>query len=356
MKTILLGLILTASSAFAQTGKSVFFIGHSLVNHNMPRMVDGIAKSKTFVNHTWERQLNNGANLKWNWEQSAGSEGVDGRVEIPNSNYEVLVITEAVPLDNHLQWSQTYSFSYNWHELAVNANSNVQTYMYETWHCINSGLPAGCSYDNGDDVLWRTRLDTYKEKWEIIVDSVNAHQTGNDMLLIPGGQAMARLNDSIIAGAVPGISDIRSFFDDDIHMNDTGNYFIACVQFATIYGVSPVGADANLENEWGGAYEIPYTNTALIQKLQEIAWEEVSTNSETGVLLPTALGNSPNNVSAMNKIGKNLYSFQSNTFFEVFNITGKVQLKETGSSFSVADFSNGIYFVKFGNQIQRIIR
>ncbi len=356
MKAILFGLILTASSVVAQNGKSVFFIGHSLVNHNMPRMVDGIAKSKTFVNHTWERQLNNGANLKWNWEQSAGSEGVDGRVEIPNSNYEVLVITEAVPLDNHLQWSQTYSFSYNWHELAVSANSNVQTYMYETWHCINSGLPAGCSYDDGDGVLWRTRLDTYKEKWEIIVDSVNVHQNGNDMLLIPGGQAMARLNDSIVAGAVPGITDIRSFFDDDIHMNDTGNYFIACVQFATIYGVSPVGANAHLQNEWSGDYEIPYGNTALIEKLQEIAWEEVVNNPETGVGLPTGFETMPTVGELMKKTGKYNYTFGTNTSFEVFNITGKLQTKETANSLSVVDFPSGIYFVKFGNQVQRIIK
>lgn len=356
MKAILFGLILTATNLVAQTGKSVFFIGHSLVNHNMPRMVDGIAKSKTFTNHTWERQLNNGANLKWNWQQSAGSEGVDGRVEIPNSNYDVLVITEAVPLDNHLQWSQTYGFSYNWHELAVAANSNVQTYMYETWHCINSGLPAGCSYDDGDGVLWRTRLDTYKEKWEIIVDSVNAHQNGNNMLLIPGGQAMARLNDSIVAGGVPGISDIRAFFDDDIHMNDTGNYFIACVQFATIYGVSPVGAEANIANEWGADYEIPFGNTALIQKLQEIAWEEVTNNPETGVGLPTALEYTPKNAISIHKTGKYSYSFPAKTTFEIINITGQVQLKNTTNSFSISNFPSGIYFVKFGNQTQRIIK
>lgn len=322
----------------------------------MPRMVDGIAKSKTFTNHTWERQIINGANLKWNWEESAGSEGVDGRVEIPNSDYDVVVMTEAVPLDNHLQYSQTYGFSYNWHELAVSANSDVQTYMYETWHCINSGLPAGCSYDNGDEVSWRTRLDTYKEKWEIIVDSVNVHQNGNNMLLIPGGSAMARLSDSVAAGAVPGISDIRAFFQDDIHMNDTGNYFIACVQFATIYGVSPVGAEANIKTEWGTDYNIPYGNTVLIQKLQEIAWEEVTHNPKTGIQIITALEYKPENGGIINKTGENSYSFQTKTAFEIINITGQVQLKNTSNLFSIANFPSGIYFIKFENQIKRIIK
>jgi hypothetical protein len=356
MKFLLITFILIATDLVGQNGKSVFFIGHSLVNHNMPRMVDGIAKSKTFTNHTWERQLNNGANLKWNWEQSAGSEGVDGRVEIPSSNYDVVVMTEAVPLDNHIQWSQTYGFCYNWHELAVNANSNVQTYMFETWHCINSGLPAGCSYDSGDGVLWRTRLDTDKNKWEVIADSVNAHQNGNNMLLIPGGSSMARLSDSITAGVIPGISDIRSFFQDDIHMNDTGNYFIACVQFATIYGVSPVGAEANIKTEWGTDYNIPHGNIPLIQKLQEIAWEEVTHNPKTGVQIITALEYNESNRNGIYKTGKNNYSFQTKTAFEIINISGQVQMKSTSSLFSIANFPNGIYFVKFENQIMKIIK
>ncbi len=284
MKITLPSLIFFFSTlVLGENGKSVFFIGHSLVNHNMPRMVDGIAQSMGKTNHTWERMIGGGAPLKFLWKNSSKSEGVDARVDIPRNGYDVVIMTEAVPLLNHIQYSDSFNNAYNFHKLSVDANSNVQTYLYETWHCINSGLPAGCDWDKNDTEPWRTRLDTSLENWESIADSVNSNNYGTDMYLVPGGQALAKLTDSINSGYVTELSSISDVFSDTIHLNDTGWYFIACVQYATIYGESPVGASARIKNKWGKLYDIPYSNTSLITKLQEIAWETVSSYPESGV-------------------------------------------------------------------------
>jgi hypothetical protein len=49
-----------------------------------------------------EAQIINGAPIIYNWERSADAEGVDARRALPAGEYEVVVITEAVPLLNHL--------------------------------------------------------------------------------------------------------------------------------------------------------------------------------------------------------------------------------------------------------------
>lgn len=92
--------------------------------------------------------------------------------------------------------------------------------------------------------------------------------------MIPAGQGMAAMYDAIQAGTVPGITNIEDLFSDDIHLNDIGRYFIACIHFVTIHQVSPVGLTHQLKNRWGGEFDAPSASLAL--KFQEIAWETVS--------------------------------------------------------------------------------
>ncbi len=94
------------------------------------------------------------------------------------------------------------------------------------------------------------------------------------MLVIPAGQALARLHDEIEQGDVPGVTDIRAFFLDDIHVNDTGAYFVSLAHYATLYGRSPVGLPHQIPD--GDA--VP---AELARKLQEIAWEAVADYQET---------------------------------------------------------------------------
>jgi len=60
-------------------------------------------------------------------------------------------------------------------------------------------------------------------------------------------------------------------FSDDIHLNDLGLYFIACVQYSAIYGTSPVGLPRELVGQWGTPYTAPSEDLALL--MQQIAWQ-----------------------------------------------------------------------------------
>jgi len=251
---------------------SVFMIGHSLVNHDMPTMLAALVQDAGLA-HTGGRQIINGAPLQWQWNNSHAAEGMDARQALPTGDWDVLVMTEAVPLDNHLTWSDTHLYSGHFHELALAANAQTRTYVYETWHCINSGLEDGCDWDDNDHIPWRERLDQDLSEWQGIADHLNAEFSGPEVFLIPAGQAMALLYDRALSGELPGIAHAFELFSDDIHLTDSGNYFIALVMFASIFQQSPEGLTDQIDDEWGVSYDLPATATA--HALQSLAWEAV---------------------------------------------------------------------------------
>ncbi len=221
----LFGLLSAAfAPATADQTSSVFLIGHSLVNHNMPTMLEALVQDAG-LSYSGGRQIINGANLQWQWNNSH------------------------------------------------TANAQARTYIYETWHCINSGLPAGCDWDDNDNIPWRERLDQDLSAWQGIADHLNVEFAGPEVSLIPAGQAMALLYDRALAGEVPGIGHAFDLFSDDIHLTDAGNYFVALVMFATIFQQSPEGLTAQISNEWDAPYDLPNAVTALA--LQALAWEAV---------------------------------------------------------------------------------
>ena len=352
--------ICISSGLMAQS--NVFYVGHSLVNHNMPRMVSEIAKSKGFTSHIYKEQIINGSPLKNSWNNSQNGENSINFKTDYNSTFNTLVITEAVPLDNHLQWNQTQLYAHNFCKTAENTNSNTQCYIYETWHCINSGTPTGCSYDAGGNIAWRTRLNTYLPKWESIADSVEIRGMNKSVFVIPAGQAMAMLYDSIQAGKIDGYTNISQFFSDDIHPNDLGNYYVACVQFATIFKQSPVGALTNVKNQYGVLYNIPHTNTALMKKLQEMAWNTVCNYVNSGVncSVLTSISNSEVNINSIspNPAQDHLFINSSSDYYTIINSMGQkiTQGNIVNNNIFIGNLNSGIYTLILGNQVFKFIK
>jgi hypothetical protein len=101
--------------------------------------------------------------------------------------------------------------------------------------------------------------------------------------MVPAGQAFYNLTTQINAGNVLGITSFRDLFSDDIHLTNAGNYFIACVMYATMYGQSPVGLTSTISDQWGA----PFTNMptpAQASVMQQVAWSTVTgLSSWTGV-------------------------------------------------------------------------
>jgi hypothetical protein len=251
---------------------AVLFVGHSLVSPDIPTMLTSLAKAEKLDGHI-DYQIINGAPLKWNWENAPKAEGLDGRVALASGGYDVVVLTEAIPLKEQIEWNDSKGYALRWYDLAVTNNPKARVYMYETWHSRGSG---------GDDTPWRQQLDRDLAEWEGIVDAVNgARKPGTpEMLIVPAGQGLAKLSDEVAAGRVPDVSALADLFADDIHLNDVGKYFVAMIHYATIYRKSPEGLPRALRGRWG-PYKAP--SQALATKMQQVAWEVVRSYPRSGV-------------------------------------------------------------------------
>lgn len=358
-------LCLTQWSAQAQTNNT-FFLGHSLINFHVPNMVNqlSIEGSQTF---SYDANIGNGASLSWHWNSPTSGQGDQWDLTLPNGGYENFIITEAVPLNNHLQYSNTYRYVDSLYQFAELYNPNIRYYIYETWHCTNSGdgTTGGtggypCSNDPLSNTLWRDRLDVDLEKWEGIADSINLIHT-NEMYVIPGGQAFARLTDSIETGNVPGLASVYDLFVDEYHLDQRGNYFIACVMYSVIHGISPVGLPNQLMTEFGNLYtEYPTPEQAEI--LQEIAWQTVCEYDRDGVdCVPLSISeNSPQEqtinvypVPANEQITIEFTSANDHTPYMIIDQLGKVilqgELHSSKTVINIAQLPAGMYFIEIEN-------
>jgi hypothetical protein len=347
-----------------------FYVGHSLVNHFMPYLVQKLAVDADKKTQ-YGVQIINGSPLQFNYANAKTAEGTPYTTAFPNGNFNTLVVTEAVPLQNHLTWSDTYGSANKFYQFAKNNNNGVATkfYIYETWHCINSGipntdpnLPNGCWYDQtaNSTILWHQRLLTDFSLWSGIVSYVrNQNPADKQIWMIPAGQAFHHLTTQINAGNVPGLRSFRDLFSDDIHLTNAGNYFVACVIYATIYGESPVGLTSNILDQWGNAIpNLPTPAQALI--MQQVAWNTV-TNLSTWTGVSSVLLNAENTQlssftirpnPSSDFISINIDNRYRNNIVQIYNSIGvlvKEVLLNDSSTIQISDLTSGMYFMNIKN-------
>ncbi|MCE8534416.1 hypothetical protein KBY24_13575 [Ruegeria pomeroyi] len=250
----------------------ILFIGHSLFGPTNPQMLSQVLEGRDV---RVAAQIINGAPLSYQWDNGAKAEGVNAREVLPVGGYDVVILTEGIPLANQMQYNDSIGSARRYYDLALSANPDTRVFLQETWHDLRSGSGVDIPYDEGDDLPWRERIEADLPRWQSIVDGVNTTRPEGapPMQLLPAGQAMLALTDAIAAGTVPGVDRIAQLFSDDIHPNDLGFYFLTMVQYAVVTGESPVGLPRRLQDRWGKAYATP--DPALAQRLQEVAWTVV---------------------------------------------------------------------------------
>ena len=346
--------VVCAGTVNSQTNKT-FFLGHSLINFHTPNMVNklSIAAANSF---SYDANIGIGSNLQNHWNNPASGQGSPWISTLPTGGFEHFILTEAVPLLPHLQWSNTYRYADSLYQYALQANPAIQYYIYETWHCTTTGTPTGCEWDNDDSLLWRPRLTADLALWEGIADSINLIHN-REMLIIPAGQAMGRLHDSIVANSVPGITSMSQLFVDDIHLSFTGIYFIACVMYGVIHKESPLGLPNQLTDEWGLLYT-DYPTVAQAEVMQRIAWSTLCDYPRDGVDC-SVLSN-----SEMSSTMENRFSIFPNPAKDKLTVTGSLKINTlelmnlsgqrvlfhgdiNASTFEVnlANLTSGIYFL-----------
>jgi hypothetical protein len=210
-------------------------------------------------------QVIGGTSLQDNWnlhsnaETSASTNPSFGDVfaDLPtaSSSYDVFVATELVipPLPSS---GETTNALANWRSRVLAAKSDARLYYFSTW----SG--------DTDRATWYTNTGANGTYFEDLIASINSGIAGPKWSIIPGHVAMKTLYEEIGAGNLPwtGSSGIDYFFADGFHLNNRGNYYVALIQYATIYKASPVGAAVPSDAGLTGAQAT---------QLQQMAWAVV---------------------------------------------------------------------------------
>ena len=256
----------------------VFHIGHSLVNCDMPAMLAQLAGD----GHRYESQLGSFATLKAHWGDTplidadvwnAPPRFRDAREAVASGDYDAVIMTEMLDIRDALRFHDSPGYLAKLAKAALDVRPDTRLYLYETWHWLDD--PDG----------WLDRLDADLSRYwtqGIVSPALYTLPEGTRIHLIPAGQAMAALVREIEArGGVGNIRDRNDLFADQIHLNDIGNYFVALVHYAVLYGSSPEGLPHELLRADGTAATAPSAEAARL--MQDVAWRIVRSIPATGV-------------------------------------------------------------------------
>lgn len=267
----------------------VFYSGHSLIDNPLPDWVELIAESLG-KKISWEQQMILGSpvRLRTRGEGSTGwkgyrygknrdGEGLDvieelrvGRSAGTGHPYDTLVVAENHGLLGSIIWENSVGYLRHFHDRLTDANPSGRTLYVHTWLGI----------DRDDPQSFVSRESGISRIWECVAERVNlsleAEKRPATLSVIPAGSALAILVQEALSGKVANLTGsqkeiVDGIFRDDVHLTDPGIYFLAAIQYASIYGQSPEGA------------AVPGSVPAeLAAELQTLAWEVVERFRENG--------------------------------------------------------------------------
>lgn len=269
----------------APTGPlSVYHLGHSLVNRDMPAMLAQLAPP----GHRYDSQLGWGATLKAHWGDAEISgfetENAHPRFRpaleaVDSGDYDAIVLTEMVEIKAAIRYFDSAAYLARWAKKATAARPDVRLYLYETWHQLDD--PEG----------WLERLDRDHERYwlrQVLGPALQRLPTGLQIHLIPAGPVLAAFVRAVEArGGVGNIRDRSDLFArtiegdlDLIHLNDLGNYLVALTHFTVLYHDSPVGLPRELRRADGAAAIAPEPDAARL--MQDVTATVINTLGLSG--------------------------------------------------------------------------
>lgn len=224
---------------------TVFHLGHSLVNRDMPAMLAQLAPA----GHQYDSQLGWGTTLQAHWGDAPinGFEAENAHPRfrpaleaVQSGDYDAIVLTEMVEIRASIRYYDSPVYLARWAEAALKARPDVRLYLYETWHQLDD--PEG----------WLERLDRDHDRYwlsRVLGPALERLPAGTRIHLIPAGQALAAFVRAVEArGGLGNVRDRSDLFAraedgtlDVIHLNDIGNYLVALVHFTALYQESPLG-------------------------------------------------------------------------------------------------------------------
>lgn len=208
-------------------------------------------------------------------------EPVDAKRDI--GKYDLLVLTERVPVRSTLQWHAADKIALTWFEHAWKngkGGAGAETVYYASWISVISGPGNEDKWDMQDErqIPFRERLDLEMAAWQQIADYVNTNRPAGSppMRVIPGPKIMAAVWDAIQAGTAPGLTAMKELFEDDIHVNGKGTFLIALAHYAVIYGRDPREIP-NLRGEPG------WPTQEQADWMKSLVWDVVKAYPDSGL-------------------------------------------------------------------------
>lgn len=252
---------------------TVFHLGHSLVNRDMPAMVAQLSPP----GHSYDSQLGWGTTLKAHWGDAPinGFEAENAHPRfrpameaVRSGDYDAIVLTEMVEIRASIRYYDSPVYLARWAAEALKARPDVRLYLYETWHQLDD--PEG----------WLERLDLDHDRYwlsRVLGPALERLPEGSRIFLIPVGQVLAAFVRAVEAqGGLGNVRDRTDLFSraedgtlDVIHLNDIGNYLVALVHHAVLYQQSPVGLPHDLMRADGSPATPPSPEVARL--MQETA-------------------------------------------------------------------------------------
>jgi hypothetical protein len=275
----------------ARSAANVLFSGHSLLDNPIPDYVAAIAAAKGDA-LGWEQQIINGSPIRIRTRGSDSAAfgypgyatgknrtgtGRDLLAEIKaptqlsgGQKYDTLLITERYnPLDT-AQWEDSVGYLRHYHDRLVAAAPAARTLFYQCWPDIDKDAPDA----------WIRYQQVELPVWECIGAKVRlslaAEGKPQNIGIVPGSVALAQLVEKALAGQVPGLDGTQRekldrIFSDNVHLAAAGQYLIAAVHYASVFGKTPVGAHA-----------APELSSPTADAIERIAWESVQHYAATG--------------------------------------------------------------------------
>jgi hypothetical protein len=237
----------TRADAQDRLGLRIIMSGHSLTDAiPMPLRALAIAagaKQDVII----DASTIPGSPMEWRWEFPSTP---DAKADV--AKYDLLVLTERVPLSNTLPYHNSTTIALTWldHAWRNGANgSGAETILYASWVEIDSGPDAENPYEDEErHIPWRERLPLEFARWMEIADYVNVNLPDGaaPMRIIPATLVFAAAYDEIKAGKAPGFTEIDDLFQDNIHVNWKGAYLAALAHYAIIYDRDPRGLPTDI--------------------------------------------------------------------------------------------------------------
>lgn len=269
-------------SHFDSFKNNTFISGHSLVDNPFADYLNEIAVSQD-TDYNWNQQIGIGSPIRVrtsgnqsppnNWlGYSTGKNRDTVNMNVitelanpatigANEKYNSLLITDRHDIIDVIRWEHSASLLRHYHDRLLTGNNTAETYFYHSWLDIDPNNPQ-------DWIDFETLM---LNAWECVADKVNLTLQDNNLTaginVIPAGWALADLLQRILDDEVPGFTGtaaqkVDALFNDNVHLNHEGIYYVAALSFAIINRRTPEGATipAIINNSTGVA-------------LQQIAWE-----------------------------------------------------------------------------------